>query len=137
MAMQGGAGTGLTAQRFDITSGDPSALERIAVALEGVRAECRRIADSVEVCSPVTRVQVVEPEGHDSLTSAIPLAAREQPRPPPRSPYLGAGEAAEYLGVTLSSLYGIVERGHLVPLRGPRRSYRFTEALLDEYLKRK
>ena len=54
-----------------------------------------------------------------------------------RSPYLDATEAAAYLGITLKSLYGIVERGHLEPLRGPRRRYRFTSAMLDEYLARR
>jgi excisionase family DNA binding protein len=54
-----------------------------------------------------------------------------------RSPYLDATEAAAYLGITLKSLYGIVERGHLEPLRGPRRRYRFTSVMLDEYLARR
>jgi excisionase family DNA binding protein len=53
------------------------------------------------------------------------------------SPYLDADQAAAYLGITLSSLYGIVERRHLTPLRGPRRRYRFTRELLDEYLRRR
>ena len=117
---------------LSVEGGDPSPLERIAVALEGLRTECRRIADSVEVCPLAPRVQVAELEEHDSLTGKVRLAAEERPR----SPYLGAGEAAEYLGITVSSLYGVVERGHVVPLRGPRRSYRFTESMLDEYLKR-
>lgn len=52
------------------------------------------------------------------------------------SPYLDAVDAAEYLGVTVKSLYGVVERGHLVPLRGPKRRYRFTVEMLDEYLSR-
>jgi excisionase family DNA binding protein len=52
------------------------------------------------------------------------------------SPFLDAGEAAAYLGITVSSLYGIVERRHLTPLRGPRRRYRFTKELLDDYLRR-
>ncbi len=54
-----------------------------------------------------------------------------------RSPYLDAEEAAAYLGISIKSLYGIVERGRLVPLRGPRRRYRFTTAMLDEYLARR
>jgi excisionase family DNA binding protein len=54
-----------------------------------------------------------------------------------RSPYLDAKGAAAYLGITLGSLYGTVERGHITPLRGPRRRYRFTTAMLDEYLGRK
>ena len=54
-----------------------------------------------------------------------------------QTPYLDAEAAAAYLGITVSSLYGIVERGHLVPLRGPRRRYRFTKELLDDYLRRR
>jgi excisionase family DNA binding protein len=67
---------------------------------------------------------------HDTILSAPQgsLAA---------SPYLDAEEAAAYLGVTVSSLYGIVERRHLTPLRGPRRRYRFTREMLDDYLHRR
>jgi excisionase family DNA binding protein len=53
----------------------------------------------------------------------------------PHSPYLDAEQAATYLGTTLSSLYGLVERRRLRPLRGPRRRYRFTTEMLDEYLR--
>jgi excisionase family DNA binding protein len=58
-------------------------------------------------------------------------------RPVVVSPYLDAEQAAAYLGTTVGSLYGIVERGHLIPLRGPRRRYRFTKELLDDYLRRR
>jgi CRP-like cAMP-binding protein len=51
------------------------------------------------------------------------------------SQYLKAQDAADYLGITVKSLYGIVERRHLRPLRGPKRSYRFTQRMLDDYLK--
>jgi len=51
------------------------------------------------------------------------------------SPYLNACEAAEYLGITVRSLYGIVERRRIIPLRGPKRSYRFTVEILDNYLR--
>jgi excisionase family DNA binding protein len=51
-------------------------------------------------------------------------------------PYLDAKEAAAYLGTTLSSLYGLVERKQIDPDRGPRRRYRFTTEMLDAYLKR-
>lgn len=53
------------------------------------------------------------------------------------SPYLDAEQAAAYLGITLNSLYGIVERRRLIPVRGPRRRYRFTKELLDNYLRRR
>lgn len=50
------------------------------------------------------------------------------------SPYLNAEEAATYLGITKASLYGIVERRRIEPLRGPKRTYRFTKKMLDDYL---
>lgn len=56
--------------------------------------------------------------------------------PAKESPYLDAKEAASYLGTTVSSLYGLVERRQIDPMRGPRRRYRFTKQMLDEYLKR-
>lgn len=52
------------------------------------------------------------------------------------SPYLDAQKAATYLGTSVKSLYGLVERGQIEPKRGPRRRYRFTKELLDEYLER-
>lgn len=52
------------------------------------------------------------------------------------SPFLDAKQAAMYLGTTVSSLYGLVERKQIEPMRGPRRRYRFTKEMLDEYLKR-
>jgi excisionase family DNA binding protein len=51
-----------------------------------------------------------------------------------QSPYFDSGGACNYLGITEQSLYGLVERKRLIPLRGPRRSYRFTRQQLDEYL---
>ena len=52
------------------------------------------------------------------------------------SPYLDADEAAAYLKITRKSLYGIFERCQLEPLRGLRNRYRFTVAMLDDYLAR-
>jgi excisionase family DNA binding protein len=52
----------------------------------------------------------------------------------PQSPYFDTAQACDYLGVTGKSLYALVERGRLTPLRGPRRSYRFTREMLDAYL---
>jgi excisionase family DNA binding protein len=49
-------------------------------------------------------------------------------------PFLDSSAACNYLGVTEQSLYGLVERKRLIPLRGPRRSYRFTKQMLDQYL---
>lgn len=65
------------------------------------------------------------------------LAAIRVPEPAPepvKSPYLDAKGAADYLGITVKSLYGLVSLGRLEPLRGSKRSYRFTTAMLDEYL---
>jgi excisionase family DNA binding protein len=53
----------------------------------------------------------------------------------PHSPYLDSEQAAAYLGTSVKSLYGLVERRRLRPLRGPRRRYRFTTEILDEYLR--
>lgn len=48
--------------------------------------------------------------------------------------FFDSSQAADYLGITGASLYGLVERKRIVPLRGPRRTYRFTRKQLDEYL---
>jgi excisionase family DNA binding protein len=48
--------------------------------------------------------------------------------------YFDSSQAADYLGITGASLYTLVERKRLVPLRGPRRTYRFTRKQLDDYL---
>jgi hypothetical protein len=57
------------------------------------------------------------------------------PQPKRKSPYMDSEVAAAYLGITVKSLYGQVERGHIKPLRGPRRTYRFTVEMLDDYLR--
>lgn len=72
------------------------------------------------------------------LTQPLTLTSGDEPSGRQQkgiSPYLDAETAAEYLGINVKSLYGVVERRHLVPLRGPRRSYRFTREMLDEYLR--
>lgn len=48
--------------------------------------------------------------------------------------YFDSRQAADYIGVTTASLYGLVERKRIMPLRGPRRTYRFTKKQLDHYL---
>jgi excisionase family DNA binding protein len=48
--------------------------------------------------------------------------------------YLDSRAACNYLGISEQSLYGLVERKKLIPLRGPRRQYRFTPKQLDNYL---
>jgi hypothetical protein len=51
------------------------------------------------------------------------------------SPYFTAEEAVAYLRLgTIKSLYGLVERGRLVPLRGSRRRIRFTKDMLDQFM---
>ena len=56
------------------------------------------------------------------------------PEPQATSPYFDSKQAAAYIGITVKSLYGLVERGQLKPLRGPRRTYRFRPEMLDKYL---
>ena len=77
------------------------------------------------------------------LSAPQPTATADQvsmPVMPPagkkKSPYMDAQEAADYLGITAKSLYGQVERRHIIPLRGPKGRYRFTREMLDEYLRR-
>ena len=50
------------------------------------------------------------------------------------SPFFDSEKAAQYLGIDVKQLYRQVELRRLKPLRGPRNSYRFTKAMLDEYL---
>jgi excisionase family DNA binding protein len=49
-------------------------------------------------------------------------------------PFFDSSAACNYLGITEQSLYDLVGRKRLIPLRGPRRTYRFTRQQLDEYL---
>jgi len=57
-------------------------------------------------------------------------------RSPVQESWIDADGAAKYLGVTLNSLYGLVERRKLVPDgRGPKRRYRFKTATLDAYVR--
>lgn len=77
--------------------------------------------------------------GDIQAAAALTLAHRmgpAAPAPAERKPtrYLNAEQAAEYLGCSVKSLYRQVELGKLEPLRGPKRSYRFTAAMLDKYL---
>lgn len=84
----------------------------------------------------------VQPPETPSVASRVPQDASSpgsrgtSDRPPPPSPYLDSTDAARYLRISLKSLYAVVERRRLVPLRGPRNRYRFTRELLDEYLAR-
>jgi excisionase family DNA binding protein len=50
-----------------------------------------------------------------------------------QSQFFDAVQASNYLGITRQSLYDLVERKKLTPLRGPRRTYRFTKKQLDDY----
>ena len=72
-----------------------------------------------------------------AATLALVHTLRGQPAAdaPAKTPrYLNAEQAAEYLGCSVKSLYRQVELGNLTPLRGPKRSYRFTPQMLDKYL---
>jgi len=110
-------------------------LARITMALEMILTECRRFADSAHFAQPVlaSPCGILPSEG---LPGGVLLADQGRESERSKSPYLDAKEAAEYLGTTVKSLYGLVERRRMVPLRGPRRTYRFTKELLDDYLKR-
>lgn len=71
-----------------------------------------------------------------AATLALVFTMRQQPadKPAPTGRYLNAKQAADYLGTTVKSLYRQVELGKLTPLRGPKKTYRFTAAMLDKYL---
>lgn len=70
--------------------------------------------------------------GIRTARSVLSFALSQVPEGKPA--YYDATAAAEYLGITTKQLYKAVEKGRLTPLRGPRRSYRFTKALLDHYV---
>ena len=87
-----------------------------------------------------TRVLPIGPGESQSLPRPVSLTSDSnhltEPQSKKASPYLDAQQAAEYLGTKVKSLYGLVERRQLKPLRGPKRTYRFTKEILDEYLSR-
>ena len=51
-----------------------------------------------------------------------------------RYPLLNARLAAEYLGISLSTLRRIEREGHLIPFRTPGGHRRYRINMLDEYL---
>ena len=114
-----GGGTGSATVVVELGQETLKRLDRLLVVLE----------------SGVSQDKLPQAQG---LTHPLTLTSDETPSGHPQkgtSPYLNAEAAAEYLGINVKSLYGVVERRHLVPLRGPRRSYRFTKEMLDEYLR--
>jgi excisionase family DNA binding protein len=58
----------------------------------------------------------------------------DNPRPP-ASPYLVAGEAAEYLRTTVQGVYSLVKRRKLRPMPGRPGRLLFTREDLDRYLR--
>lgn len=52
----------------------------------------------------------------------------------PERPILNSREAAEYLGVSLNTLYRIEKEGDLQPFRTPGGHRRYDLKMLDEYL---
>ena len=89
----------------------------------------------MEIASSLKRiVDHVDPPPPAATNTVVPTAKMAKPRR--ESPYLDVQQAADYLGITRKSMYGQVERRNIVPLRGPRGTYRFTVEMLDEYLKR-
>jgi catechol 2,3-dioxygenase-like lactoylglutathione lyase family enzyme len=92
-----------------------------------------RIAEAVEnIAQHLDRKQSDQP----ALTGQAGMGNGQGSQPHRTSPYLDGQEAAHYLRITMQSLYDLVGRGHLVPFRGPRRMYRFTVEMLDDYIKR-
>jgi lactoylglutathione lyase len=92
-----------------------------------------RIAEAVEnIAQHLNRKESDQP----ALTGQAGMGNGQGSQPHRTSPYLAGPEAAHYLGITMQSLYDLVGRGHLVPFRGPRRTYRFTVEMLDDYIKR-
>ena len=65
---------------------------------------------------------------------ALPIIGKLLAWADTQRPYFDSRAACNYLGITEQSLYGLVERKRLAPLRGPRRTYRFTRKQLDDYL---
>jgi excisionase family DNA binding protein len=92
----------------------------------------------LEIASNLKRLADHFAAPHDPQPKQINGAGDDAPTPLPqrrKSPYMDSDEAAAYLGITVKSLYGQVERQRIRPLRGPRRTYRFTTEMLDEYLR--
>jgi excisionase family DNA binding protein len=78
-------------------------------------------------CATVTTTLLALPVAQEVLSECMAMLQS-------KTPYFDSTAAADYLGVTEKSLYGLVERKRLTPLRGPRRTYRFTREQLDHYL---
>lgn len=76
----------------------------------------------------VPRVATADPQAALQQVGKLLAWAKRQ------GPYFDSAGACDYLGITEQSLYGLVERKRLKPLRGPRRTYRFTRKQLDDYL---
>jgi lactoylglutathione lyase len=92
-----------------------------------------RIAEAVEkIAQHLDRKQIDQL----AVTGQVGMGNGQGSQPHRTSPYLAGQEAAHYLGITMQSLYDLVGRGHIVPFRGPRRMYRFTVEMLDDYIKR-
>ena len=83
------------------------------------------IAKLCHVTTPAIGVETAR----QILSEALALLPRAT-----ETAYLDSQQAADYLGISIKSLYGQVERGLIIPLRGPRRSYRFTKKMLDDSL---
>jgi excisionase family DNA binding protein len=107
--------------------GDFDGFEAATLVNECQRVACGFGAPLVGDEQTVTSIRAgVETLGH--------LLAWARDRTAAASPYFDSSAACNYLGITGQSLYGLVERKRLVPLRGPRRTYRFTRKQLDDYL---
>jgi hypothetical protein len=92
------------------------------------------IAKSLEKIA--NRLDLVQDRQREQINGTGDHAPAYSPQPKRKSPYMDSKEAADYLGISAKSLYAQVERRQIIPLRGPRRTYRFTPKMLDEYLRR-
>ena len=101
----------------------------LAITLGNIESNLRRIADHFDARGEAIAMPSSTSEG--ILTNGSEPSGKGLRR---ASPYLQSQEAADYLGITVKSLYGLVERQQLVPLRGPKRTYRFTTEILDDYI---
>lgn len=76
-----------------------------------------------------------DPQALEELAELLAPRLAGRVAPPPRSPWLDAGEAAEYLRCAKQRIYDLVSAGQLEPRRDGRRVLFHTDHL-DAYLER-
>jgi excisionase family DNA binding protein len=73
-------------------------------------------------------------QASEILRQSRELSKEDEPAKISSSKWLNSSEAAKYLGISVKSVYRIVELKQIVPARATRRQYRFTQEMLDQYL---